>query len=134
MMTTIPIEVQVSTEQLIQAVEQLPPQEFSSFLEHILAMRAQRDASYLSSDETALMLQINQTLPLELLQRLDELIARRQAEAITPDELAELIEITHEVENLDATRLIALNALARLRGTTLPLIMAELGIKSPYNA
>jgi hypothetical protein len=35
-MTTIPIEAEVSTEQLLRAVEQLPPREFASLLAHLL--------------------------------------------------------------------------------------------------
>ena len=41
-MTTIPIEAQVSTDQLLHAVEQLPPQEFTVFLARLLALQTQR--------------------------------------------------------------------------------------------
>lgn len=36
-MTTIQIEAEVSTEQLLLAVEQLPPREFAAFLTQLLA-------------------------------------------------------------------------------------------------
>ena len=39
-MTTIPIEV--STEQLLRAVEQLPAQELDAFVAQVIALRAQR--------------------------------------------------------------------------------------------
>jgi hypothetical protein len=42
-MASIPIEANVSTEQLLHAVEQLPPQELASFVERLLALRAERD-------------------------------------------------------------------------------------------
>jgi hypothetical protein len=130
-MTTIPIEVQVSTEQLLQAVEQLPPQELVSFLAQVLALRAHREASHLSSSETSLLLHINRGLPDDLQHRFHELVAKRQAETITFDELHELNQITDQIEQHDSERLAALDALARLRGVTLGSLMDDLGIQPP---
>ncbi|HSH82198.1 MAG TPA: hypothetical protein VLA19_27035 [Herpetosiphonaceae bacterium] len=130
-MTTIPIEVQVSTEQLLQAVEQLPPQELASFAAQVLALRAQREASHVSSSETALLLRINHVLPAGLQRRFDQLVAKRQAETITADELHELIQITDQIEQHDGERLAALDALARLRGVTLGALMDSLGLQPP---
>ena len=133
-MATIPIEVQVSTEQLLRAVERLPPQELAAFVDQVLALRAQREAPHLSQSETALLLQINQGLPAALQRRFDELVAKRQAETITPDELQELIAITDPIEQRDAQRLAALIELAQLRQTTVPELMDSLGIKPPEYA
>ena len=44
-MESIRIEAHVSTEQLLHAVEQLPPQEFAPFLARLLSLRAQRRQS-----------------------------------------------------------------------------------------
>jgi hypothetical protein len=41
-MVSIPIEAQVSPEQLLQAVEQLPPDEFSAFVARLLDLQARR--------------------------------------------------------------------------------------------
>jgi hypothetical protein len=41
-MTTIPIEV--STEQLLRAVERLPAQDLEAFVAQVIALRAQRNA------------------------------------------------------------------------------------------
>ncbi len=41
-MVSIPIEAQVSPEQLLQAVEQLPPDEFSAFVAQLLDLQARR--------------------------------------------------------------------------------------------
>ncbi len=130
-MTTIPIEVQISTEQLLQAVEHLPPEELASFLAHVLALRSQREASYLSSSETTLLLQINQALPAELQHRFDELVAKRQRATITTAELDELIGLTDQIEQHDSERLAALDALARLRRVTLQSLMTTLGLQPP---
>ena len=134
-MTTIPIEV--STEQLLRAVERLPPQALDAFVAQVIALRAQRNAPHLSQEETALLRQINARLAPELQFRFNELVAKRQAETITPDELQELIQITDQIEHHDAQRLAALNNLARLRQMTTPALMDLLGIRAPtyyYNA
>jgi hypothetical protein len=130
-MTTIHFEAQVSNEQLLRAVEQLPPQEFAAFIAQLLTLRAQRQEPRLGQSETALLLQVNEGISIDAQRRLDELIATRQAETITPDELIELSQITDQIERLDARRLAALDALAHLRRRTLATLMDTLGIAPP---
>src|SRR5437763_16221666 len=130
-MTTIPIEAEVSTEQLLRAVTRLPPQEFAAFVGELLALRAQRQEPHLSPAETALLLQINAGLSAETQQRYDELVAKRQAETITPEELAELIQLTEQSEHRDARRVAALEARAQLRRLTLADLMDSLGFSPP---
>lgn len=132
--TTIPIEAEVSSEQLLRAVAQLPPQEFTAFLARLLALRAQRAEPYLGQAETALLLQVNEGIPTATQQRFDELVAKRQAETITPEELAGLIQLTNQIERRDAQRLAAIEALARLRQMTLTDLMDSLGIPPPTYA
>lgn len=93
-MTTIPIEAQVSTDQLLRAVEQMPPEEFAAFLDHLLRLRAQRREPHLNQQETALLLQINQGIDRAVQRRFDELVAKRREEQISLVELEELIRIT----------------------------------------
>jgi len=131
-MTTIPIEV--STEQLLRAVERLPAQELDAFVAQVIALRAQRNAPHLSQEETTLLGQINARLAPDLQRQFDELVAKRQSETITPDELQELIGITDQIEHHDAQRLAALNDLARLRQLTTPALMDLLGIRAPTYA
>jgi iron-sulfur cluster repair protein YtfE (RIC family) len=120
-MTTIPIEAEVSTEQLLRAVMRLPSQEFAAFVNQLLALRAQRQGPHLNQEETTLLRQINEGISVEAQRRIDELVAKRQAETITPEELAELSRITEQIEHRDAQRLAALDALAHLRlGITPP--------------
>lgn len=129
-MSTIPIEI--STEQLLQAVERLPVGELDAFAARVNALRARRAMPRLGVDETELLLQINRA-SLESAQqaRFDALAAKRQAEAIEPAELHELIQLTDLAEQRDAERLEALIELARLRGTTVPALMDALGIRPP---
>jgi len=129
-MSTIPIEI--STEQLLQAVERLPASELDAFVSKVNALRARRAAPRLSSDETALLLQINRgRLEPEEQARFDALVTRRQDATISPEELQELIQMTDAIEQRDVERLKALRDLARLRSTTVPALMDALGIRTP---
>ena len=133
-MATIPIEAQVSTDQLLHAVEQLPPHDFAAFVDRLVALRAQRREPHLGQSETALLLQINQGLDPAAQRRFDELAAKRQDESITPAELDELIRLTDLVEQRDVERLTALDALAGLRHMPLDALIAALGIQPPPDA
>lgn len=129
-MSTIPIEV--STEQLLQAVERLPANELDAFVARVVALRARRERPYLSQDETSLLLQINSArFDPGQQARFDELVGKRQHEVITSEELQELIQLTNAIEQRDVQRLEALRDLARLRSTTVPALMDALGIRTP---
>jgi hypothetical protein len=129
-MSTIPIEI--STEQLLQAVERLPADELDAFAARISLLRARRSVPRLSADETALLLQIN-SAGLEPAQqvRFDALVSKRHAETIATAELQELIQLTDLSEQRNVERLQALGELARLRGTTISALMDTLGIRPP---
>lgn len=129
-MSTIPIEI--STEQLLRAVEQLPTNELDTFVAQVVALRTRRAGGQLGADETEFLLTINaaQFDPNQQA-RFDALVAKRQEETITPVELQELIELTDMIERRDAKRLEALQELARLRQTTVGALMASLGIRTP---
>jgi hypothetical protein len=64
-------------------------------------------------------------------QRYDDLIAKRQAETLTPDEHAELLRLSDQTERVHAERIAALAALAQIRQTTLPDLMRDVGIAPP---
>ena len=133
-MASIPIEAQISTDQLLKAVEYLSEQEFGVFVDRLLDLRAQRREPRLSGSETTLLLQINEGISPRVQRRFDELVAKRQAEAITPEELDELIQIVDGIERHDAQRLAALDALAALRQVPLAALMDALGIPPPTYA
>lgn len=128
-MSTIPIEVQVSPGELLAAVEKLGAAELDQFLSQLLALRARRRAPSLPAEEADLLLQINRGLPADMRGRLDQLDAKREAEALTPDEHAELIRLVDHVEDLEARRVTSLSRLASLRGVSLATLMHDLGLE-----
>jgi len=62
---------------------------------------------------------------------LNQLIAKRQAETLTPDEHKELLRLIEQSEKAEAARVEAMAQLARLRGVSLTTLMHDLGIKAP---
>jgi hypothetical protein len=94
----------------------------------------QNASPHLPKEEAALLQQINQGLPAATWQRYHELVARRRAETLAPEEHQELIALTHEVERWHARRIELVIALAQLRQVPFDVLMDELGLKLPVNA
>jgi hypothetical protein len=127
----IRVEAQVTAEALLKAVEQMSQQELEIFVTQVLRLRARREAPSLSAVESELLLKINQGIPHQLQCRFDELVAKRRNLALTQPEQEELIQITEQIEQLDAERIELLGKLAQLRSQSLSETMQELGIQPP---
>jgi hypothetical protein len=125
--------VEIETGQLVKAVEQMSPPELDRFAEEVMAPRASHRAPRLSRTESELLTKINQAVPAELQGRYDQLIAKRREGALSKSEYDELLRLTEQVEELDAKRVEYLADLARLRETSLPELMKDLGIKTPLS-
>jgi hypothetical protein len=105
--------------------------EMEQFLNQALALRAQCRASALSQSETDLLIEIGRGLAENRQARLQTLVARRQAEALDAQEHEELLQLTDELERLEAERAEVMVQLATLRGISLTQLMADLAIDSP---
>jgi hypothetical protein len=125
------IQKSPSPDVILTAVKQLPLAELEQLVDQVIAIRAERRAPHLTSDESALLARINQGLSADERARMRVLIEKRDDEAITPDELEELITLTDRLEVLHADRLAALIDLAGGRGVTLDEVMSQLGIHFP---
>lgn len=93
--------------------------------------RARNDTPHLSTVETRLLQKVNLGLSQEVWQHYHELIAKRRAEILTPEEHATLITLSDQIEEANARRIEALAELARLRQTSLEELMSDLGLKEP---
>lgn len=120
-----------SSKQLVQAVERLSPAELDDFVAQIAALRARRNATLLSDDESSLFAIINQSLTESERQRLAKLGDLRSNETLTLSEHSELLELQQRLEALHGARVKALAKLAQLRGVTLTTVMKQLGIQLP---
>ena len=105
----------MSIDTLLKAAAQLDASKLERFISELHALRARRSISSLSKEESVLLEQINKGLPLDVQQRYDTLIEKRQAETLTPDEHQELIILNDQAEEADAERVKALAALAQIR-------------------
>jgi hypothetical protein len=127
-MPAIQLTAELSSEQLLQAVTQLSPRELTKFLKQVATVRPPQAEHTLSRQESELLLKINQGVPEPVQQRYNELIAKRRAMTLTPDEYTELLNLTDQVELCDAQRMEYLAELARLRQQPLLVVMDELGL------
>ncbi len=130
-MPTVQVEAQLSFDELLEAVGQLSSSELEQFVHRVIALQARRKAPSLPQAEVELLLRINRGIPPDIQERYDELIAKRRAETLTPDEYSELLRLGDEVEKLEAKRVEYLAELARLRKTSLTALMEDLGISAP---
>lgn len=82
----------------------------------------------LPRQEAELLRKINRSLSQIQWERYDQLLAKRRIDALTPEELNELISLSDQVEAANVPRIKYLAELARLRNTTVSALIAELGI------
>ena len=130
-MPTIQIEANLSFEQLLNAARQMSRHELALFAERVLLLRAQREARVLPSAEVDLLLQINHPVPASLQARYEALLKRRDSRTLSPAEHEELLQLTDQVELLEAERVKHLIELARLRQISLDDLMQQMGLQ-PY--
>lgn len=121
--------IQVETDELLKAALQLPQVELEQFVRRLFSLKARERASVLSEREAELLEKIYQKPPAARQQRMNQLIEKRQAYTITPDELQELIELTDQAEAFDAARLELISELAHLRNVPLDQFIQQLGLQ-----
>jgi hypothetical protein len=94
-----------------------------------LLLNSSTDDDASSNLEAELLQKINVALPEMDWEYYHSLIAKRQAETITSDELDTLVSITDRLEIANAQRIQHLIELAKLRGKSLEAAMEDLGIR-----
>ena|ERR1051325_6029240 len=130
-MSVIQVEAQLSSEELLKAVEQLSAQELERFFDKIVEMRAQQKAPRLTLQESELLARINQPIARDTRQRYHDLIEKRRASLLNEAEYEELLRLTDEIEKADAERVRSLVELARVRNLSLDDLIKQLGIQAP---
>ncbi|HEY85387.1 MAG TPA: STAS/SEC14 domain-containing protein [Chloroflexi bacterium] len=130
-MSTLQVKTDLPFDELLNAVEQLNLPDLEQLMSQVITLQARRKAPSLSKNESELLLKINQGLPLNIQKRFDELVAKRQAETLTPDEHQELLSLTDRIEKSDAMRVEYMAKLANFRGISLSALMKDLDIRSP---
>lgn len=130
-MPSVQTKGQMSSEELLKAARKLSLSELEKFVSQVIALQAQRRAPSLPKAESELLLKINQGIPEDVWKRYNDLITKRRAETLTPDEYDELLRLTDQIEALNVRRIEYLSELASLRKTSLSNLMEQLGIRTP---
>lgn len=124
--------MEVSTENLLSVVLQMPETEFNQFIEKAKKLRQKSVKSNWSKSEISLIKKINESiLSDEEQNEFDKLVKKRRAEKISQNELDELIALSEKSEKLNVERIKMLIALAESKKVSLDEIMNKLGIKPP---
>ncbi len=123
------VHLEVTTENLLNAVAQMSEGEFNRFVEQAKQLRTKRKGNKFSHQEADLIHKINMIYSAEKRQRYNELYDKFKQEKITPKEHKELLKLSNEFEILNAKRLEYLGELAQMRGQSLKDVIKDLGMK-----
>jgi hypothetical protein len=124
--------VEISTENLLNIVSQLPEKEFQLFVKKAEKLRNKSVEARWTKREVEIIKEINECiLSPEKQNRYDNLVKKRQDEKISQVELEELIALTDETEELNVKRLENLVRLALSSGKSVDEIIDELELRQP---
>ncbi len=131
---TLTIDLNPELEAQLQAEAAKEGIDAGAFVVRTLEERLQRISrrrlpSHLSTEESALLQKIIQGLPETIWQEYQDLIAKRRAETLTPEEHVRLIELSDLIEAAHVKRITHVAELAQLRNMSLETLMRQLGIK-----
>jgi hypothetical protein len=126
-MLTIALEITPELEQQIQFEATKQGLDLKHYILNTLSQNLKQNPL----TELELLQKINIGLSPETWDKYHNLISKRRAETLDIQEQARLIEISDQIEQGNVQRLSALVELAKLRNTSLPTLIQDLGIKSP---
>jgi hypothetical protein len=121
----------MSVDELLRAVDDLSEPDLENLLNRILFVRASRRGLIATPEESTLLREINHGIPVELSDRYEILVDKRDDETLTEGEYQELLEIVEQIEAFGVKRLEALVKLSDQRQVPLLQLMANLGIQTP---
>ncbi len=125
------VQLEITTENLLNAVVQMPESEFDNFVEKAKKLRLKKHK--ISPKEADLLHKINTIFPSEKRQRYNELYARFKDDDLSKDEYEEVLKLSKEFEILNAKRIGLIGELAKLRGQTLDEVMDFFELKNSSN-
>jgi deferrochelatase/peroxidase EfeB len=129
-MTTINLTLSPELEQRLRTEALKQGLEPDLYILNTLQERLQPSIPTSQPTEADLLQQINIGLSAQTWEKYHTLIAKRRAETLSPEEHAQLIQLSNRLENLNVTRIQALIQLANLRNQTLADLMQTLGINT----
>jgi hypothetical protein len=118
---------------LYHEAERLDNRSLDAFIAQILSMQVRRQMSDVQEKEAELLKKINQSLPIDKIERFRFLNGKRKERGLSSSEQAELIVLLEKIEKLNVNRLKYLTTLSRLRGVSVRDLMQQLGIHTSTN-
>lgn len=115
-------EAQLTTQEILAAIELLGPVELEKVAHHVSRMRLHRA----TGQEAELLQIVRSRLPIAFQRHYHELMQKRKAEMQNEEENQELLSLTNEAEAFNTRQLKALVALAEMRHTHLETLMYDL--------
>jgi hypothetical protein len=119
---------QTKNELLSIELSTLSSSELDKIISQAIFLRAKKQAKFAEKKEANLLVKINQGLNREQQLRFDELAEKLQSENITESERKEFLQLTNQIELLDAKRIKLIGDLAKIRKQTFDETLKELGI------
>jgi hypothetical protein len=122
---------EITTENLLKAVVNLPKNEFERLIANAKKLRRTLPESQ-ANKEIRLIKKVNESVLSDAERmRFDELVEKRRDEIISKNELVELLALTEKSEELNVRRLKYLVEIANIRNKSLREVMKELEIFPP---
>ena len=116
---------------IVDGLSDLDTPELEAFAHEVSTLLAKRKASALSEEETALLMQINQSIPKHVSERFQMLRKKQSAAGLDPEEQAELTRLVDQIEQLEAERLAKMITLAGLWDLSIDELRRRLGLEPP---
>jgi hypothetical protein len=127
-MPSINVEVQLSLEQLVQAVEQLTQPNLERFLSQLVILHTHKKAASLVKYEAKLFLKPHQNIIIDN-NNYEKLIDHTEVETLTKEEYQTLLYLGEQIDKLQAQRIEYMAELAKIHGISLTKLMEKLGLE-----
>lgn len=128
-MSTVKLEIQLSSQELLKAVEQLNKSEFEEFVSKIIILHTQKKSAQLLKNEAEEFLHKNHNTDCDNHNYYNRLITKTE-EKMTDEEYRELLRLSEQIDKLQAHRFEYLADLAHLHGVSLTELMKSLGFQT----
>jgi hypothetical protein len=126
-MPSINVEVQLSSEQLLKAVEQLTEPNLEQFLSQLVILHTHQKATHLLKNESELFSQVHKDIIIDN-NNYEKVIDKREVETLTKEEYQALLYLGEQIDRLQAQRIEYMAELAKIHRISLTKLMENLGL------
>jgi len=124
----------IQPERVLTEIEQFTASQLDWLLPRVVALRAALKGGALPADEARLLTEIQETIPPDLTQRYQTLIALHEQSALTEVQAQELATLAQAYERLTVVRVQRIAELAELRRSTPSAVVRQFDLALPTHA